>query len=445
MVLVPARAKDAAEGLPTVEVKDPPVGRRGPLRIATMALAARRTKAVTTHVAEFDVLHYPLTVPSPGTQAPTVVTLHDTQHRDLPEFFGPARRSFRRIAYDRAARSAAAVVVTSEFVRGRAVELLELDPHVSTSCRTRSTTRSSGRGDEEPEPIVLYPARPWPHKNHTRLLEAFARLRETRPQLRLVLTGGGLERLEPLPEGVENLGSVSAEHLASLYRRAACLVYPSLYEGFGLPVLEAMACGCPVAASNAGAIPEVAGDAAVLFDPTDVDAMAAAMLEADNRREELREARARPCRAVHVGRDGASPRGRLSQLRSAKRPQVRPRRSEPARPDAPRRARRRRPTPASALTTLPATETDGTNAAHVSAAMTSAASAIPRSPLSSDPSCASSATRTSSVDNRQRQREAVELEELGADPGEEHLRTQARPRRSTEARAAARRRTRAET
>jgi len=71
--------------------------------------------------------------------------------------------------------------------------------------------------------------------------------------------------------------------------RAACLVYPSLYEGFGLPLLEAMACGCPVAASNAGAIPEVAGDAAVLFDPTDIEAMASAMLEADNRREELRE------------------------------------------------------------------------------------------------------------------------------------------------------------
>ena len=96
MVLVPARAKDAAEGLPTVEVKDPPVGRRGPVRIAMMALAARRTRAVTTQVAEFDVLHYPLTVPSPGTQAPTVVTLHDTQHRDLPEFFGPARRAGRR-------------------------------------------------------------------------------------------------------------------------------------------------------------------------------------------------------------------------------------------------------------------------------------------------------------------------------------------------------------
>ena len=289
-VLVPARARDAADGLPAVEVKDPPgAPRRGPLRIAAMALAARRTKAVTTQVAEFDVLHYPLTVPSPSTQKPTVVTLHDTQHRDLPEFFGPARKSFRRIAYDRAARGAAAVVVTSEFVRDRAVELLELDAsriHVIPHAIDHSVFRV---GDEEREPIVLYPARPWPHKNHTRLFQAFATLRETRPQLRLVLTGGGLERLEPLPEGVENLGSVPAEHLASLYRRAACLAYPSLYEGFGLPVLEAMACGCPVAASNAGAIPEIAGDAAVLFDPLDVEAMGAAMLEADSRREELRE------------------------------------------------------------------------------------------------------------------------------------------------------------
>jgi glycosyltransferase involved in cell wall biosynthesis len=288
VVIVPARAKDAAGGLPSVEVRDPAVGKRGPLRILTTALAARRTKAVSSQVAEFDVLHYPLTVPSPGTQRPTVVTLHDTQHRDMPEFFGPARRSFRRIAYDRAARSASAVLVTSEFVRGRAVELRELDParvHVVPHAIDHSVFTLA---DEEPEPMVLYPARPWPHKNHPRLFEAFARIRETRPQLRLVLTGGGLERLEPLPDGVESLGSVEPEHLASLYRRAACLVYPSLYEGFGLPVLEAMACGCPVAASNAGAIPEVAGDAAVLFDPNDVDAMANAMVEADRRRDELR-------------------------------------------------------------------------------------------------------------------------------------------------------------
>jgi glycosyltransferase involved in cell wall biosynthesis len=286
-VIVPARAKEAAEGLPVVEVKDPPVGQRGPFRILTTALQARRTKGVGDQVATFDAVHYPLTVPSPRVNAPTIVTLHDVQHRDLPEFFGPARRSFRRLAYDRAARSAEAVVVTSEFVRERAREVLDLDSariHVVPLAIDHSVFRPQL---EEREPMVLYPARGWPHKNHARLFKAFASLRETRPQLRLVLTGGGLERLEALPEGVESLGEVPASQLASLYRRAACLVYPSLYEGFGIPPLEAMACGCPVAASNAGAIPEVCGDAAVLFDPTDVEAMAAAMLEADTRRDEL--------------------------------------------------------------------------------------------------------------------------------------------------------------
>lgn len=289
-VLVPARAKDAAEGLPTIEVKDPPVGKRGPFRIAAMALQARRTIGIGDQLSTLDAVHYPLTVPTPRAQVPTIVTLHDIQHRDLPEFFGPARRSFRRLAYDRAARSASAVIVTSEFVRGRAREVLDLDPariHVVPLAIDHAVFRPGA--DDEREPIVVYPARGWPHKNHTRLFQAFASLRETRPQLRLIITGGGLERLEPLPDGVESLGEVPASQLASLYGRAACLVYPSLYEGFGLPPLEAMACGCPVAASNAGAIPEVCGDAAVLFDPTDVEAMAAAMLEVDGRRDELRE------------------------------------------------------------------------------------------------------------------------------------------------------------
>jgi glycosyltransferase involved in cell wall biosynthesis len=287
-VIVPANARDAAEGLPAIEVDEPRVGRRGPSRIPLVALAARRTRGVGDRVAALDVVHYPLTVPLPGTEAPTVVTLHDVQHRDLPDFFGPARRSFRRIAYDRAAKAAEAVVVTSEFVRRRALDALELDAtrvHVVPHAIDHGVF---GPGDEEPEPYVLYPARPWPHKNHARLFEAFAALRQTRPQLRLVLTGGGHERLGPLPEGVESLGTVSAGALASLYRRAACLVFPSLYEGFGLPPLEAMACGCPVAASRAGAIPEVCGDAAVYFDPMDVEAMAAAMLEADGRRDALR-------------------------------------------------------------------------------------------------------------------------------------------------------------
>jgi glycosyltransferase involved in cell wall biosynthesis len=288
-VFVSARAKDAAGDLPTVELRDPPAAKRGPARIAALALSAVRSREVRTGLESLDVVHYALTVPLPRTSLPTVVTLHDVQHRDLPEFFGPGRRSFRRVAYDRAARAASAVVVTSEFVRDRAVHLLGLEPgrvHVVPHGIDHTVFRPA---EEEREPFLLYPARPWPHKNHGRLLAAFARLRETRPRLRLVLTGGGLERLEPLPEGVTALGSVSTERLVSLYRRAACLVFPSLYEGFGLPPLEAMACGCPVAATNAGAVPEVCGEAAVYFDPLDPDAIAAAVLEADERGPELRE------------------------------------------------------------------------------------------------------------------------------------------------------------
>ena len=144
--------------------------------------------------------------------------------------------------------------------------------------------------DEPREPFLLYPARPWPHKNHLKLFQALLDLRRQLPDLRLVLTGGGLERLKPFPEGVEPRGLVSREELAELYRRAACLVFPSLHEGFGLPALEAMASGCPVAASTAGALPEVCGDAAVLFDPEDVHAMENAIREALARADELRAA-----------------------------------------------------------------------------------------------------------------------------------------------------------
>jgi glycosyltransferase involved in cell wall biosynthesis len=288
-VFVPARAKDAAGSLPAIEVKEPPVARRGPLRMAGMALKTFRSRKVQTKLDAVDVVHYALTVPLPRTTTPTVVTLHDVQHRDLPDFFGPARRSFRRIAYDRATKSAEAVIVTSEFVRGRALEQLELDPtrvHVVPHAINHTLFRQA---DEQREAFLLYPARAWPHKNHTRLFEAFELLRSHDPKLRLVLTGGGLERLGRLPEGVERWGVVPPTELASLYRRAACTVFPSLYEGFGLPPLEAMACGCPVAASNVAAIPEVCGDAAVLFDPNDPESIAAGVLEADSRSEELRE------------------------------------------------------------------------------------------------------------------------------------------------------------
>ena len=223
------------------------------------------------------VIHYPLTVELPPPRAPAVVTLHDVQHRDLPANFSRATRAYRAIAYDRGARRAARVIVLSNFARDRATVHLGLDAECVRVVWSGVDHERFRPIDEAPEPFVLYPARAWPHKNHGRLFEAMRLVRRERPELRLVLTGGGFDC--PLPDGVEQRGRVSDDELAALYRRASALVFPSLYEGFGQPPLEAMASGCPVAAANAGALPEVCGDAARLFDPLDPEAIAAAVVD----------------------------------------------------------------------------------------------------------------------------------------------------------------------
>src|SRR5207302_5019140 len=125
------------------------------------------------------------------------------------------------------------------------------------------------------QPFLLYPANPWPHKNHARLYEALALVRRDRPELRLVLTGSG--HAAELPDGVESRGRVSFDELVTLYRTASALVFPSLYEGFGLPPLAATACGCPVAASAATSLPEVCGDAGQHLDPLAAADMAGAI------------------------------------------------------------------------------------------------------------------------------------------------------------------------
>jgi glycosyltransferase involved in cell wall biosynthesis len=238
-------------------------------------------RALLRRERDLAVLHYPLTVPVPRSASPTVVTLHDVQHRDLPQLFSRATRTFRAAAYDGSARRAALVVVPSEFVRGRVVESLGIAedrvraiPHGIDHGRFRP-------GSEQREPFLLYPARTWPHKNHPRLFEAFEVIRRERPDLRLVLTGAG--SYGPLPPGVEARGHVSGDELASLYRRAAALVFPSLYEGFGQPPLEAMACGCPVACSDLPSLREVCGDAAAYLDPRSPESIASAALGAIGR------------------------------------------------------------------------------------------------------------------------------------------------------------------
>jgi glycosyltransferase involved in cell wall biosynthesis len=275
--------------------------------ISALTLPRRAARDVP---AGLDLVHYPVTVPIPATDAPRVVTIHDLQHLDMPDFFPRAERLLRRRAYEGAARDATLVIANSEYTKRRLVETAGVPAgRIEAIHLGVDTERFSTRGEDDdrvlaehdlPERFVVYPANLWPHKNHARLLEALAATRDR--ELSLVLTGQGYGRLDELLAraralGVEprirHLGYVTAETLPALYRRAVAMVYPSLYEGFGVPTVEAMACGCPVAASPRGSLGEVCGDAALMFDPESPEEIADALdrLAADAAlRERLRAA-----------------------------------------------------------------------------------------------------------------------------------------------------------
>jgi glycosyltransferase involved in cell wall biosynthesis len=248
-----------------------------PQRLVAMSLATAHPAPLRRRLERTDVVHYPLTLRVPTVAVPSVVTLHDLQHLDLPQLFPRSERLFRSLAWHRSIRGAERVIVVSEFVRARAIATLGLD---ADRVRVVPLGLDHGRlrpGSAAREPFLFYPARRWPHKNHERLYEAFELLRKERPELRLVLTGGG--DFSDAPEGVDARGHVPWEEVVRLLQTASALVFPSLYEGFGLPPLEAMACGCPVACSDAGALPEVVDGAARLFDAYDPAAIAEGVLD----------------------------------------------------------------------------------------------------------------------------------------------------------------------
>jgi glycosyltransferase involved in cell wall biosynthesis len=227
-----------------------------------------------------DVLHCttfrgPLSAP-----VPFAVTLHDLGLVRHPELFPRWHRLSGRAGIARVARAADRVLAVSEFTKREAVELLGVPAQRVTVIGNAVDPHFGPDGPAAAGDYVLAVGTLEPRKNLRRIAEAAGRIGA---ELRVVGARGWGDVDSP-----GWLGEVTDEELAALYRGARVVAFPSLYEGFGIPVLEAMASGTPVVTSRGGATEEVAGGAAVLVDPLDVAAIAAGLEEAAARREELR-------------------------------------------------------------------------------------------------------------------------------------------------------------
>lgn len=238
----------------------------------------------------FDAIHFI----APGaflTDSPSIYHPWDLQHVHLPENFHPHTLLVREVWYRTFCDRAAIVCVAAEATKRDVMQHLGVPAEkIAVVPMAPITTEYARAGVETPalpDEFLLYPAQTFRHKNHLRLLEALALLRD-RDGLRVPLVACGMrngffadieKRIAELRLGdqVRFVGYVEPEVLAALYARCKAVVFPSLFEGFGLPVLEAFHAGAPVASSNAASLPEVAGDAALLFDATDVEAMAGAI------------------------------------------------------------------------------------------------------------------------------------------------------------------------
>ena len=257
----------------------------------------------------FSTLIAPLVKPAPG-----LVAHFKTMHAfTAPQAIGAAARLYRRIGYPRTAKAADAIIINSESLRSEVHKHLDVDPSklrlipeaVDHELFRQGDRAEAGRRLKEQygidEPFVLFVSSLWPYKNCDGLLRAFALAKPHLDRRRLVVVGpgrdtayvGGLRALAAqlgIAEDVTWVGGVPLERTVDFYRAADVFVYPSRNETFGLTILEAMACGCPVVTSDCSAMPETAGGAALLADPNDPSSIGAAILQACDGSDDLRVA-----------------------------------------------------------------------------------------------------------------------------------------------------------
>lgn len=252
----------------------------------------RETKSTTGLIKKLkaDLLFCPFTAPFLYDPAvPVVSIIYDLQYHYYPQFFGREDYYGREKTFKEACRLANQLVCISEYVRGTVLENSDLQ---SEQVNTILIRLSNNLKKPEPAAIsavlqkyglkenkfLLYPANFWLHKNHLMLFTAFNMYRSRHPEstLRLVCTGAPDQRMASCLEAVRRMkldpwilfpGFLSKEDFTALLSSCKAMIFPSLYEGFGMPVLEAMAFGKPVLCSNVTSLPEVAGEAALYFDP----------------------------------------------------------------------------------------------------------------------------------------------------------------------------------
>lgn len=243
-----------------------------------------------------DVLHCPAPLAPVRSPVPTVITLHDVLGFDHPEWFTRALALQWRLVLTRALRRASCVLVPSTHTHDRLVARLGLDEErirlVRLGVDPQFTPGEAPDGLLErlglEGPFVLTVGTLQPRKNVETAVQAFERLAAAGAEQRLAIVGGRgwrdnalaeLIRRSPAADRIVMTGRVGDDDLVGLYRAADCFVFPSRYEGFGFPPLEAMACHTPVISSDRTSLPEVVGDAALLVDPDDVHAIERALTD----------------------------------------------------------------------------------------------------------------------------------------------------------------------
>jgi len=242
-------------------------------------------EAIHTHSDLFDFYFCPLNSLAPDLlDRPTLATLADVQEQFFPEYFTPQQLELRAVLYPRTARAATRLITLSEFskqsicrsfgVSERKVHVTHLAPN---SMMIEAQPSWPAEFPKPKSPFVIYPANLYPHKRHDLLLQTLAEIRDRGHHVSAVMTGQpaspgvdihAMIAAHGLGDRVMWLGHVEPAMLRYLYERSLALCFPSQFEGFGLPLVEAMQCGCPIIATRAASIPEIAGEAALLVDPT---------------------------------------------------------------------------------------------------------------------------------------------------------------------------------